>query len=75
MLSQYPRIRAFLYKVQYVTAGVMLMTGVGFAAAQHELPGWYGVTAAVLTAFWTYTGVQADSNTPVETNHPALPEE
>lgn len=75
MLSQYPRIRSILYKIQWITSGAMMLTGVGYAAAQHELPGWYGVTAAVLSAFWGYTGLQADSNTPVESNHPAQPEE
>ena len=35
-----------------------------YGAADAPLPHWYGVTAAVLAAFWSYTGFQAHQNTP-----------
>lgn len=68
MLSDYPKIRSLLYKIQWVTSGAMLLIGVGFGAATKPLPDWYGIVAAVLTAFWTYTGVQADTNTPTDSD-------
>lgn len=66
-LSAYPKIRKALYTAQYVVSGVMLLIGVGFAAAQTALPSWYAVISAVLSALWAYVGITASSNvTPTE---------
>jgi hypothetical protein len=51
-----------MYRIQYVTSGVMLLIGVGYAASTSDLPQWYGIIAAVLSALWTYTGITADRN-------------
>ena len=62
--KRHPRIRRAMYMAQYVTSGAMMLTAVGYGAADAPLPHWYGVTAAVLAAFWSYTGFQAHQNTP-----------
>jgi hypothetical protein len=59
-----PKVRQTLYRIQYIVSGIMLLIGVGYAASTTELPEWYGVTAAVLSALWTYTGITADRNVP-----------
>ena len=62
-LNDYPSIRKILYTIQFVISGALLLTAVGFGAAQAELPGWYAITAAVTSALWTYLGITAASNT------------
>jgi hypothetical protein len=65
-LADHPRVRKALYLVQFVVAGVLLLIGVGFGAAQHALPSWYAVSSAVASALWTYLGIQAAGNTPTD---------
>lgn len=61
-----PKVRVWFYRVQYSVSGAMLLIGVGFGAATEPLPKWYGVTAAVLSAAWSYLGITAAKNTPDE---------
>lgn len=61
-IDNYPGIRKALYTVQWAVSGVMLLIGVGYAAAQTALPSWYAVVAAVLSALWAYTGITASTN-------------
>jgi hypothetical protein len=62
-LDQYPEARKIAYYVQFVVAGILLLLGLGFAAAQMDLPTWYNVATAVTTGLWTYLGLTAAKNT------------
>lgn len=63
-LDQYPRARRVLYLIQFVVAGLILLGGVGFAAAGADLPTWFTVTSTVTAALWSYLGLTAAANTP-----------
>lgn len=62
-LANYPEVRKYLYLAQFIIAGVILLIGVGFAAASMDFPTWYVVTSAVASALWSYLGLQAAANT------------
>lgn len=64
-LNAHPRARRIAYYVQFVVAGLVLLIGVGYAAAETGLPTWYVVTAAVTSGLWSYLGLTAAANTPV----------
>lgn len=64
-LDEYPKVRKILYDVQWVISGVMVLIATGYGVAGEVLPRWYGITAAVLSAFWAYTGITARGNTPI----------
>ena len=63
-LNQHPRIRRAAYYVQFVVAGIVLLIGIGYAAADTALPTWYAVVAAVTSGLWSYLGLTAGQNTP-----------
>lgn len=62
-LESYPRIRKAAYITQFIVAGLVLLTGIGYGAAGVELPTWYVVVAAVTSGAWSYLGLTAASNT------------
>jgi hypothetical protein len=64
-LDHHPRIRQVAYYVQFVVAGLVLLTGIGYSAADAPLPTWYVVVAAVTSGAWSYLGLTAAQNTPV----------
>lgn len=61
-LNDFPSIRRVAYYVQFAVAGLILLTGIGFAAAGASLPVWYVVTAAVTQGLWSYLGLTAGQN-------------
>lgn len=63
-LNDYPGARRVAYYVQFVVAGLVLLTGIGYAAADAALPVWYVVTAAVTSGLWSYLGLTAAQNVP-----------
>lgn len=63
-LNDHPGARKVAYYVQFVVAGLVLLVGVGFDAADAALPTWYIVTAAVTSGLWSYLGLTAAANTP-----------
>lgn len=66
-LNEYPKVRKWLYFVQWVINGVFAVLGAYFVAIQtpvDELPGWYVVPLAVAPVLWTYLGLQAGANVP-----------
>lgn len=58
------KIRKVLYTVQYITTGATGLVAVGYGAASHALPQWYGISVAVLSAGWTYLGMTASAHVP-----------
>jgi hypothetical protein len=62
-LNDHPQARKIAYYAQFVIGGVLLLLGVGFAAAQVEFPVWYNVATAVFAAAGTYLGLTAAQNT------------
>lgn len=65
-LNDYPALRRVAYYIQFVVAGLVLLTGIGYATAGAALPGWYVVTAAVTSGAWSYLGLTAAQNVPTE---------
>lgn len=65
-LDNHPRARQIAYYVQFVVAGAVLLTGIGYSAADAALPTWYVVVAAVTSGAWSYLGLTAAKHTPVE---------
>lgn len=66
-LDQYPAARSFLYMLQWVANGVLVIAGVVFTSlgtAIDELPKWYVLALAIAPVLWTYLGLTAQSNTP-----------
>lgn len=63
-LNDYPRARRFFYYTQFVVAGVLLLIGIGYGAANAAVPAWYVVTAAVTQGLWSYLGLTAGQNVP-----------
>lgn len=63
-LNDHPGARKVAYYVQFVVAGVLLLLGVGFGAAEADIPTWYVVAAAVANAAWAYLGLTAAQNVP-----------
>lgn len=61
-LDDFPRLRQVAYYVQFVVAGAIMLAGVGFAAAEADLPTWYVVVAAVTQGAWSYLGLTAGRN-------------
>ena len=61
-LDSHPRARRAAYYVQFVVAGLILLVGIGYAAAEAALPTWYVVTAAVTQGLWSYLGLTAGGN-------------
>lgn len=62
-LNDHPNLRRWCYYFQFVVSGLVLLTGIGYAAAGAELPSWYIVTAAVTSGLWSYLGLTAAQNT------------
>ncbi|HET6699526.1 MAG TPA: hypothetical protein VFG88_10595 [Nocardioidaceae bacterium] len=65
-LDAHPKARRIAYYIQFVVAGLVLLTGIGYSAADASLPTWYVVVAAVTSGAWSYLGLTAAKNTPVE---------
>lgn len=63
-LNDYPRARRVAYYVQFVVAGAVLLIGLGYGAAEAEVPTWYTVLAAVTSGLWAYLGLTAAHNVP-----------
>jgi hypothetical protein len=64
-LESYPGIRKALYIVQWVANLVMGVLGIVFLNdADPGVPSAFTLAGLVLAFVWTYTGVQAASNTP-----------
>jgi hypothetical protein len=73
-LNDYPKVRKYLYLVQWLVNGVFAVLGAYFVATQtpvDALPEWYVVPLAVLPVLWTYLGLQAGANTPA--SEPGVP--
>lgn len=64
-LDRHPRIRRAAFYVQFTVAGAIMLTGIGYAAAEAPLPTWYVVTAAVTSGLWSYLGLTAGRNVDV----------
>ncbi len=65
IFEAYPHVRDTC-TCEFIIAGVILLIGVGFAAAGMDLPTWYVVTFAVDSALWSYLGLTAASNPPTD---------
>lgn len=68
-LDNLPQVRKVLYVMQWVLNGAATVLGAFFAAqgrAVDRLPEWYVIALAVLPVLWTYLGITASKNTPVE---------
>lgn len=68
-LDNLPQVRKVLYVIQWVLNGAATVLGAYFAAADRpidRLPEWYVVALAVLPVLWTYLGITASKNVPVE---------
>ena len=65
-LNDFPAARRFFYYTQFVVAGLVLLVGIGYGAAEAALPVWYVVTSAVTQGLWSYLGLTAAKNTPSE---------
>lgn len=63
-LNAHPHARRIAYYVQFVVAGLVLLTAIGYGSAGVEPPTWYAVVAAVTSAAWSYLGLTAAQNTP-----------
>lgn len=63
-LNDHPTARKYAYYVQFIVAGLVLLTGIGYAAAGADLPTWYAVVAAVSSGAWSYLGLTAAKNVP-----------
>lgn len=61
-LNDFPAARRFFYYTQFVVAGLILLVGIGFSAAEASLPVWYVVTSAVTQGLWSYLGLTAAKN-------------
>lgn len=61
-LSDFPSARRFFYYTQFVVAGLILLIGIGYGAAEANLPTWYVVFAAVTQGLWSYLGLTAAQN-------------
>lgn len=63
-LNDFPTVRRFFYYTQFVVAGLVLLVGIGYGAAEVALPVWYVVVGAVTQGLWSYLGLTAAQNTP-----------
>jgi hypothetical protein len=64
-LDEYPQVRKFLYLIQWLVNGVLVVAGAIFLAQQRSLdslPEWYVITTAVAPVLWTYLGITAQTN-------------
>jgi len=68
-LSDMPGVRRVLYIIQWVINGILVIAGAVFLAQGtdlEDLPEWYVLALAIGPVLWTYLGIQAQTNTPVE---------
>jgi hypothetical protein len=63
MLEQYPEIRKYAYLAQWIINGIMGVIAVVLLIKDLN-PEWFVIATAVFNFLWTYTGLQAQTNTP-----------
>lgn len=72
-LNKYPKIREYLYLLQWVVNGVLAVAAVVFLVQGTDLddvPKWYAYAVAIGPVLWTYLGITAQTNVT-----PDLPDE
>lgn len=68
-LDNMPQVRKVLYVIQWVVTGIQTVLSAWFAIGDRPMdrwPEWFVASLAIAPVLWTYLGVTASKNTPVE---------
>lgn len=78
-LNKYPKIREYLYLLQWLVNGVLAVAAVVFLVQGRNLedvPTWYAYAVAIGPVLWTYLGITAQTNvTPTLTDDYTIDED
>lgn len=61
-LNNYPEARKFLYLIQWVVNGVIVVAGAFYVLQDQSPDQWYVLVAGLGPVLWTYLGLTAQQN-------------
>lgn len=61
-LNDLPEVRKYLYMIQWVVNGVIVLAGAYYTLTDADPAKWYLIVAGLGPVLWTYLGITAQQN-------------